>query len=403
MNKLEFIKRRLFSAMTSGRVPVQFGLTEKQETDRAFEHNLFTPEELQWLRFDEKHDDSFERAVDARITGKRPSVGFVQQALVRVGGIESWIRMLFRQLVDVDVAGLAVTGNESSDTTGIDVPVGFGVEPAAALASRVDVLVVSNEFALDTVMARVTRKPKVVYVHHGDVTCMWSSRAVLNQARLIDALVTVHPESGARFKDVVPRVEYVPNAVDPSRCEPESAEMDRESLFKAVDLPLDAKVVLYAGRFSMDKGYPLARAIGERLPDGVFMVLMGGEPDGSHPKLRFVGRQRRPGNWYNAADMGISTSVEEGCGLSMLEMAYVGLPFVATKRGVAAAHPEMARIMSDGATVSDWVQAIVEDLGDAERVRARVATAKSIAETHYTMERFGASWNRLLVSIAKIS
>ena len=401
--KKDFILGRYFQAFTTGKIPYVTGLSRDEHVQRAVEAKLFTEDELRWLNETPTKNDSFVRSFEARITGNKPSVGFLQQSLAKVGGIESWNRMMFRGLTDVDIAGLVITGQKAIESEGIGIPIGFGYDDAKALANRVDVLVVSNEFGLVHLFKDAQRKPKVVFVHHGDVTCALSGRAVLTQAGCIDVLAGVHPATGNRFADVIPRTEYMPNAVDPRRCEPESVDMTRERVRKIVGIPEDAKVVLFSGRFTADKGYHLARAIGERLPNDIFMVMMGGDADGNFPQIRFVGKQRWPGTWYRAADIGISTSPEEGAGLSMMEMIYSRLPLVATRRGIVAAQPEIARVMADDATVTDWISAIIDELSNPDRVRRRVAIASSVVAHHYSFERFAKAWNRLLVEVAGAS
>lgn len=327
------------------------------------------------------------------------NVGFIQSDLARVGGIETWIRTLTNRLASVNVVGVVATESRPMYVDGIKCKSGQGISSAINLCEACDVVVVSNEPKLQLIL-QPKRKHKTIYVHHGDENCMFSNKYVDSQIEYIDALACVNPivAAEADHRGVFQRVQYIANAPDIERTRP---RVSREKVRFEVGIPQDELVILYSGRFSEEKGFSQVKAIAKLLPNGVTMVAMGGDLTHSDiPRLKFVGQQSHPGNWYHAADVAISPSINEGSGLGMLEIVLAGLPLIATRKGVVAEHQELARIVRDEATASEWINHIFSDLRDPSEQARRCDSAIDIVNQNYPVDRFIQSWEKLIVDTA---
>lgn len=118
---------------------------------------------------------------------------------------------------------------------------------------------------------------------------------------------------------------------------------------RALQLPSDAPLVLWAGRFVPVKGLDVligaARRLAEEVP-GVRVSLVGDGPDarriralvrdcGLERVVHFVGTvdHDQMGPWFRAADVTALSSFSEGVPNVLLESAACGTPFVATRVG----------------------------------------------------------------------
>lgn len=324
------------------------------------------------------------------------NVGFIQSDLARVGGIETWIRTLINRMTAVNVVGVVATESRPMYVDGIKCKSGQGIASASNLCDACDVVVASNEPKLQRIL-KPDRRHKVIYVHHGDENCMFSNKYVDSQIEYIDALACVNPVVAAEadHRGAFRRVQYIANAPDIERTRP---KVPREKIRFEVGIPQDELVILYSGRFSEEKGFDRVKAIAKLLPHGVTMVAMGGDLTHSDiPRLKFVGQQSHPGNWYHAADVAISPSINEGSGLGMLEIVLSGLPLVATCKGVIAEHPRLARVVRDDASAVEWLNAIFADLRDPDEQARRCDQAIEIVNQHYSIDDFVRSWEELII------
>jgi glycosyltransferase involved in cell wall biosynthesis len=397
-DRRSFVLRRIFDAKARGRVHVPVGLSQDQRVALALQSDIFTAGERAWLAGESRSSGG--RLFGGHQLGDpRLRVGFVQSGLHRVGGIESWLRTFTGHLRSAKIVGVcASVPHGDIFTDGLGVPVGVGIDEAAELAENVDVLVASNEFRLEAILAKASARPRVVMVHHGDQKCEASKRAIIGQRPLIDHVVAVNPAVAESLALQMPKVTHIRNSPDPRRTEP---RVPRARLLADVGIPAFGRVVLYSGRFAREKGYELAREIGTRLPEGYWLVTMGGMDHFQHPRIRCVGKQQHPGNWYHAADVAISTSHSEGAGLGMMEIVLSGLPLLASPCGVVLESPELAKIVSAEATADDWVRAILHDVEDDRGQEARRARAREIIHARYSVDEFVRRWSALLSEVAR--
>ncbi|HEU4431523.1 MAG TPA: glycosyltransferase family 4 protein [Myxococcota bacterium] len=119
---------------------------------------------------------------------------------------------------------------------------------------------------------------------------------------------------------------------------------DTRAARRALGLPEHARVALYAGSLSAEKGLPTLLAAAAQLPDVRFLVLGGSDADvvrwkreaGANVELRGFVPNAQLASWFAAADVGLfpnsardplATSTSP---LKVLEYVAAGLPVVAT-------------------------------------------------------------------------
>jgi len=133
---------------------------------------------------------------------------------------------------------------------------------------------------------------------------------------------------------------------------------DARAARRALGLPEHARIAIYAGSLSAEKGLPTLLAAAAQLPDVRFIVLGGSEADvsrwrreaGANVALRGFVPNAQLASWFAAADVGLfpnsardplATSTSP---LKVLEYVAAGLPVVAT------AIPAVTSWLRDGET-----------------------------------------------------
>ncbi|MGH7268978.1 MAG: glycosyltransferase family 4 protein [Polyangiaceae bacterium] len=194
-------------------------------------------------------------------------------------------------------------------------------------------------------------KPVVVKVHGSDVNVVLKTRAARSIASrilpLADAIVAVsRPLAGQIVHLGVPpdRVHFVENGVDGSMFYPR----DRDAARRKLDVPSDARVILFVGRLEPQKGIDeLLRAfsrVREGAPDALLVLIGSGvscdrvraiaarDPSGA---IRVVGARPHDeiAEWMGACDVLTLPSWAEGTPNVILEALASGRPVVATRVG----------------------------------------------------------------------
>ena len=181
---------------------------------------------------------------------------------------------------------------------------------------------------------------------------------------------------------------YIANGVDPSFTDgpaPAPPATVREEL----GLPLDRKIVVFAGRFSLKKGIPILREIARNVPDVCF-VTCGTGPESPEkwqlPNVRNLG-------WVNAeklravfscADLFLLPSRGEGFPLAVQEAMSRGLPcavFEETWSALGDAR-ELFLILDDFASPSDAIR----DYFARPQTGNRSAEIAAYTRTHWNVD-----------------
>jgi D-inositol-3-phosphate glycosyltransferase len=222
------------------------------------------------------------------------------------------------------------------------------------------------------------------------------------------------------------RVEIVYPGVDLSAFAPVD-ESERRRLRSAAGIPVDARLVLFAGRFQPHKAPDLLiRALGRAVADGlldpgpvagagpVVAVFVGG-PSGSASFSRDdllslaasagiaeLVRTEPPAahadlaRWFATADLVVVPSYSESFGLVAVEAQATGAPVLAAAVGglpVAVANGQSGLLVPSH-RVDDWAHALADALGDRERL----ASWRSRAVEHAA--RF--TWSRTADQLVEV-
>ncbi|KKO55408.1 glycosyltransferase [Paenibacillus sp. DMB20] len=187
-----------------------------------------------------------------------------------IGGTEKYILSISRNLLTHGIrVGVATNGGPlagSFKRAGIPVhilPTGKKLEKVSFLSSiiakgRYNLIHAhdSNSFLLSVTLSRQYNIPSIVTVHgtyhHQD--------ALLTSARTSKRVIAVSPKLThwlMNHKIPTDKIRMVPNGIDIATFRPTS---NKSGCRKALRLPLTAKILVYAGRFSPDK-YHIARNV----------------------------------------------------------------------------------------------------------------------------------------------
>jgi glycosyltransferase involved in cell wall biosynthesis len=190
------------------------------------------------------------------------------------------------------------------------------------------------------------------------------------------------------------------NGVDAERFSPGSSKVREEFA-----IPLDARVIGFVGRLTMDKGVPelleaFAKILRER-PE-CYLLLVGwfdGAVDAlglglrarieGHPRIICTGYIADAAPYYRAMDLMVLPSWREGFPNVVLEAAASGVPVVATTctGSCDAVVPEVTGLLVPPGYADAIAEAVLRLLGDDE-LRGRMAgAARKWAIEHYEQQR----------------
>jgi len=154
------------------------------------------------------------------------------------------------------------------------------------------------------------------------------------------------------------------------------------TLRKALGLPAESRVLLYAGRFAAEKNLPVLLAAFARLGAPYQLVMIGGRrfarPTANVTILPYRRQSAHLAAWLASADALVHAGTKETFGLIILEAMACGRPVVAARAG---AIPEFVDgevgVLAEPDSVSSLADAVValyeRDLEEMGRVaRARV-------------------------------
>jgi alpha-1,6-mannosyltransferase len=154
-------------------------------------------------------------------------------------------------------------------------------------------------------------------------------------------------------------------------------------LRREFDLPRDARLLVFAGRFSAEKNIPMLLEAFRRLGAPYHLLLIGGEESGrtgNVTRLPYCRDNRELASYLGAADAFVHAGIHETFGLVVLEALACGRPVVAMRAGaipelidqrvgvLAEPHRDGARFASNLAdAISGLYQGDLDLLGAAAR------------------------------------
>ncbi len=181
-------------------------------------------------------------------------------------------------------------------------------------------------------------------------------------------------------------IELVPNGIDTDTFSPDGSE-SRSRLRETLDLPRNAPVALFVGRFVEKKGLKILERVVAEHPEVTFVFCGWGPLDPEtwgRPNVRVV-RDRKSHElvpWYRAADVFVLPSVGEGFPVVVQEAMASGLP-VLISTATADAQPAVKDAVfheelrgdaaADAKRVGDRLASLLADPAALEARRAVVA------------------------------
>jgi len=278
----------------------------------------------------------------------------------RIGGTETFWRTLNKM---IGIAGMATPQQPKAKS--IYYPVFAGDEAIGELAANVDALLVWGITGKD----EVTRGPVRIAMHHGSLRSQWANAVFEDELKWCERAVAINEEVARHYG-----VEYIPNAVE------------IETISSGLKPYRGKKVVVWLHRDAQEKRPHLARKIADALPDG-WIIVATLPRERATTKLQAIGQTEEISHWLSLADVFLSTSDQEGFGLSMAEAMLAGVPVVSSPFGLAE-NPAIAdQVHSED--VAEWVSAILN-------AGSKVETAKAYVEQNHSLESIAKKWTSFL-------
>ena len=301
-----------------------------------------------------------------------PKVGFISVVFTNMGGVETWHKSLIPSLrQQIDIRGFISINDPHKSIKDLEVDWGAGEEDARQLIRKIDTLVLWGDDNPRRFFTEMTPK-RIICLHHGDETSVWSHRTILRQRKFATDVVAVNPVVAEKYGYT-----NIPNAVSNSRI---------SSLFAP-----DSKTVLWGHRLSSEKRPELAVKIAKIMPDFKFIFAGDGAlsdwlRDNLPKNSIYVGGFSNLVPYLEQSSVFLATPDQEGFGYSVLEAICSGVPVVSSHTGIAK---EMADQTVSDENLFSWAKAIRACSGS-------VAKNKDLAKELYSHERFIERWSSFL-------
>ncbi|MGB9965902.1 glycosyltransferase family 4 protein [Halobacterium hubeiense] len=254
---------------------------------------------------------------------------------------------------------------------------------------------------------------KIVVQNHGSALDYGSTkyRAWYTLLRFVfplttDEIVSVNQDELRNLERIgisSEKLVYLPNAVDTNLFHP----MDEDQCRDDLGMDDDVYQLLFVGKITENKGVTyLAEAMCELPPDVHLTLVYSGvdkeelarvedtlaEGD-AHDKVTFVGavEQARLPVYYNAADVSVFPSVNEGFGVVTLESMACGTPVVVTTEHTSGGHLEdgenaLVAEKRSAPSLAKSIQRLLESPKLRERLGQR---GKETVQERYTWDQIG--------------
>jgi glycosyltransferase involved in cell wall biosynthesis len=265
--------------------------------------------------------------------------------------------------------------------------------------------------ALAVALGKVLRRPVALKLMNtgadGIAAAMRSgiaARILSNLHRRVSACIAVSNETRAeaiRFGIPLERIHLIPNGLDSREFCPASPE-ERKVARRALGLNCE-RLVLYVGRLAPGKN-PLGlldawAAVDTEARKGALLALVGDGPQREKVQAKaqaanlggsvhLAGHCSNVATWYQAADVFVLSSHNEGLSNSMIEALGCGVPVISTRVSGSSRLVESptAGLVVDIGNVENLAGAIELLLRDESLRTQLAANARLKFETHFALE-----------------
>lgn len=308
-------------------------------------------------------------------------VGFIATVFMKVGGTETWHRTLLPHIEGL--THFCVHGQLQGDLDWLPPNVKFlrGLTGTLRTLQECDIIVTWGITNLAVLQQQAGTNKPIIAVHHGDPSSTWAKNCIKAVKPHVARIVAVHPEV-ARLN----QCDWIANAIDPKRIVP---KVSGEELRERWGIG-NKKICFWCARYSPEKNPYLAQRIAGHLPQDWVLVMAGLPPEGFKtvkPAIH-VG-QAHPGDWLSIASCFLSTSDQEGFGLSIGEAMLAKVPVVGTPVGLCT-YPGVCKTFNIR-TSRDVVATLITTTPPQEQID----TAYYLAES-FSINTQAKTWNNLL-------
>jgi glycosyltransferase involved in cell wall biosynthesis len=183
-------------------------------------------------------------------------------------------------------------------------------------------------------------------------------------------------------------VQVILNAVDTEHIKP----LDKIQCRNIMNLPLDRKIALFVGRFEYAKGKDIIDGIQHVFTARGDIVIIA--ESYSQKELLYL---------YNAADVFLLPSLQEGCSYALLDAISVGLPFFASSVGLVSDFFQEGRFGQSiviNQTIDSYMQKIDELFNKSEeQINALKEELRRYILQYHTLEKFKESYMGIIQKI----
>ena len=185
------------------------------------------------------------------------------------------------------------------------------------------------------------------------------------------------------------------------------SESDKASLRQRLQLPAQAKIVVYTGRLMSTKGLPLLVQVWNQVhqnhPQAMLLIVGGGSKDihdcedylheyvATHQLehcVHFTGNVSNVDEYLKASDIFVFPTEDEAFGISMIEAMACGLAAIATPIGGLQdiVTPGENGLTADVGSLEQWQQAIAHLLNNPQKAEQLGQAALKTVQERYTRQ-----------------
>jgi glycosyltransferase involved in cell wall biosynthesis len=321
-------------------------------------------------------------------------IGYICSVFMETGGTEIWAKTLMPSIKNLSifcVYNVEIVRNynqcEKKNLNWLpeNIHKCYGIEGAIKCFKECDLVIMWGIFDVEEMINKSGRKPILIHVIHEDISNKWFKSILTKNKKFLDSIVAVHPDVAKYYK-----CKWIPNGIDENRIKTTS----KLDLIKKYKLK-NKKICFWCARYAAEKNPSIAIKIANKLPKNWVMVMAGNAPqevkNNFKNKIIFPGVIDSPGEWLSISSCFLSTSSEEGFGLSIGEAMLAKVPVVGTPFGLCS-YPNVCKTFQINNDLNYIVKLITE-----ESCSKTIEAAYKLANS-FSVEKQTESWNDLIAN-----